>query len=105
MKWIIMKINDDNCRNFNHLKEALVEMRNWVTTSAVQPTFWDSDSFNIKWLGRHWHPKGATLAEGRPGTLSCKSALGSHQGGGGGLNFCVYSTPLRKRNAQKRLSK
>ena len=43
----------------------------WVTTSAVQPIFWDSD------MVTSWHPTGATLAEGWSGTLSCNSAQSS----------------------------
>ena len=39
-----------------------------------------------------WHPTGATLAEGWPGTLPCNPALGFHQGD---LNFCVSSSLLQ----------
>ena len=28
----------------------------WLTTSAVQPTFWDSDSFNFRYHGRQLAP-------------------------------------------------
>ena len=33
----------------------------WVTTSAVQPTFWDSDSFNFKCHGRQLAPNRCKL--------------------------------------------
>ena len=49
-----------------------------MTTSAVAPTFWDSDNFNLKnvtAMVASWHLTGATLPEGRSGTLSCNPAL------------------------------
>ena len=48
------------------------DVPDWVKTSAVQPTVWNSDSFNFKCHGGQfsWHPTGATLAEGWSGTLS-----------------------------------
>ena len=36
----------------------------WVTTSAVQPTFWDSDSFNFKCHGRKLAPNRCSLGGG-----------------------------------------
>ena len=45
------------------------DVPDWVTTSAMQPTFWDSDSFNFKCHGRQpWRRVGL-------GGLSCNPAL------------------------------
>ena len=38
----------------------------WVTTSAVQPTFWDTDSFNFKLNGRQYVPDWATTSSMQP---------------------------------------
>ena len=47
----------------------------WVTTSAVKPTFWDSDSFNFKCHGLQLPPNRCNLA----GTLSCNPAQSTKQ--------------------------
>ena len=59
-----------------------IDVPEWVTTSAVQPTFWDSDRFNFEChMVASWHPTGATLAGGLSGTLSCNRAIpGSRHG-------------------------
>ena len=45
--------------------EALTDGPDWVTASAVQPTFLDSDSFNIlSAIVASWRLIGAALAEG-----------------------------------------
>ena len=40
------------------------DVPHWVTTSAVQPTFWDSDSFDIKCYGRQLAPSRCNLGRG-----------------------------------------
>ena len=41
------------------------DVSDWVTTSAVQPTFWDSDSFKFSAIVASWLPTGgATLGGG-----------------------------------------
>ena len=39
------------------------DVPDWVTISAVQPTFWDSDSFNFKWHGHKLAPNRTNLGE------------------------------------------
>ena len=40
------------------------DVPDWVTTSAVQPTFWDSDSFHFKCHGRHLAPNRCNVGGG-----------------------------------------
>ena len=44
--------------------DALNNVPDWVTTFAVQPTGWDSDSFNVKCLGRQLAPNRCNLGGG-----------------------------------------
>ena len=48
-----------------------IDVPDWVTTSAVQPTLWGVViGLIVSVMVASWHPIGATLAEGRSGTLS-----------------------------------
>ena len=44
--------------------DALTDVPDWVTTPAVQDTFWDSDSFNVKCYGRQLAPSRCNLGGG-----------------------------------------
>ena len=55
--------------------DALTSQISRVTTSAMRPTFWDSDGSNFSAVVARWHPTGATLVKGRrSGTLLCNTA-------------------------------
>ena len=49
---------------FRATRPRRADVPDWVTTSAVQPTFWDSDSFNLKCRGRQLAPKKCNLGRG-----------------------------------------
>ena len=53
-----------NVRRSRATQPRCTEVPDWVTTSAEQPTFWDSDSFNCQCHGRQLAPNRCSLGEG-----------------------------------------
>ena len=45
-------------------RASQTDVPDWVTVSAVQPTFWDSDSFNLKCHGHQLAPNRYTFGGG-----------------------------------------
>ena len=52
--------------------DIIIDVPHWVTTSAVQPTFLDSDILST--MVASWHPTGPALAEGGSSYARCGTA-------------------------------